>query len=80
MEGVTMVTEVQTAERVWPALAPLVFVPHTESEYQRLVRLLDALIDIVGEDESHPLASLMEVIGVLIEKYEDEQVPEITAL
>jgi hypothetical protein len=75
-----MVTEVQTAERVWPALAPLVFVPHTESEYQRLVRLLDALIDIVGEDESHPLASLMEVIGVLIEKYEDEQVPEITAL
>jgi HTH-type transcriptional regulator/antitoxin HigA len=80
MEGVTMVTEVQTAERVWPALAPLVFVPHTESEYQRLVRLLDALIDIVGENESHPLASLMEVIGVLIEKYEDEQVPEITAL
>jgi len=75
-----MVTEVQTAERVWPALAPLVFVPHTESEYQRLVRLLDALIDIVGEDESHPLASLIEVIGVLIEKYEDEQVPEITAL
>ena len=75
-----MVTEVQTAERVWPALAPLVFVPHTESEYQRLVKLLDALIDIVGEDESHPLASLMEVIGVLIEKYEDEQVPEITAL
>ncbi len=75
-----MVTEVQTAERVWPALAPLIFVPHTESEYQRLVRLLDALIDIVGEDESHPLASLMEVIGVLIEKYEDEQVPEITAL
>ena len=75
-----MVTEVQTAERVWPALAPLIFVPHTESEYQRLVRLLDALIDIVGEDKSHPLASLMEVIGVLIEKYEDEQVPEITAL
>jgi len=75
-----MVTEVQTAERVWPALAPLIFVPHTESEYQRLVKLLDALIDIVGEDESHPLASLMEVIGVLIEKYEDEQVPEITAL
>jgi len=75
-----MVTEVQTAERVWPALAPMIFVPHTESEYQRLVKLLDAFIDIVGEDESHPLASLMEVIGVLIEKYEDEQVPEITAL
>lgn len=30
-----------------------------------------------GEDETHPLASLMEIIGVLIEKYEDEHVPEI---
>jgi hypothetical protein len=26
----------------------------------------------------HPLASLMEVIGVLIEKYEDENIPEVT--
>jgi len=75
-----MVVEVKTAERVWPTLAPVVFVPHTESEYQRLVALLDALIDVVGENESHPLASLMEVIGVLIEKYEDEHVPELTEI
>ncbi len=75
-----MVAEVQTAERLWPTLAPIVFVPHSETEYQRLVALLDALIDIVGENENHPLASLMEVIGVLIEKYEDEHVPELTAI
>lgn len=75
-----MVTEVQTAERVWPMLAPVVFVPHSEIEYQRLVALLDALIDVVGENENHPLASLMEVIGVLIEKYEDEHVPELTEI
>jgi HTH-type transcriptional regulator/antitoxin HigA len=42
------------------------------------VQALDLLIDMVGEDESHPLASLMEVIGVLIEKYEDDNVPEIS--
>ena len=51
-----------------------------EEEYQQLVVVLDELIDIVGEDETHPLASLMEIIGVLIEKYEDEHVPEITEL
>jgi HTH-type transcriptional regulator / antitoxin HigA len=61
-------------------LEPVIFVPHAESEYQRLVALLDTLIDIVGENESHPLASLMEVIGVLIEKYEDEHVPELTEI
>jgi HTH-type transcriptional regulator/antitoxin HigA len=56
-------------------LADTVFVPHTEAEYQRLVTLLDRLIDEVGENESHPLASLMEIVGVLIEKCEDEHVP-----
>ncbi len=39
--------------------------------------MLDSLIDQVGEDETHPLASLMEVIGVLIENYETEHVPEL---
>ena len=72
-----MTKEMQTAERIWPTLAPVVFVPHTERQYRRLVALLDALIDVVREDEEHPLASLMEVIGVLIEKYEDEHVPEL---
>jgi len=56
------------------------YVPHSEKEYREAVRLLDNLIDTVGEDESHPLASLMEVLGALIEKYEDEHVPEITTL
>jgi HTH-type transcriptional regulator/antitoxin HigA len=70
--------EVDTIERVWPELAPVVSLPHTEAEYRRLVSLLDALIDLVGEDESHPLASLMEVLGVLIETYEDQHVPELS--
>ena len=52
----------------------------TQKENIRAVSLLDNLIDEVDENESHPLASLMEVLGVLIEKYEDERVPEITAL
>ena len=52
---------------------------HAESEYQRLVTVLDDLIDVVGEDENHSLASLIEVIGVLIEKYEDKHVPELSS-
>ena len=72
-----MAAEIQTAQDVWPGLTPVVFVPHDESEYQRLVAILDDLIDEVGENEDHPLASLMEVIGVLIERYEEEHVPEL---
>ena len=70
--------DVHKTADAWSALAGTVFVPHTEAEYQQLVALLDGLIDEIGEDESHPLASLMEIIGVLIEKYEDEHVPELS--
>jgi HTH-type transcriptional regulator / antitoxin HigA len=66
------------AVQAWHALETMVYVPHTEEEYQRLVGFLDVLIDEVGEEETHPLASLMEVIGVLIERYEEEHVPELT--
>lgn len=76
----TMVAEVQTVEYAWPMLEPVLFVPHEEREYQQLVTILDTLIDIVGENEDHSLASLMDVIGVLIEKYEDEHVPELTEI
>ncbi len=50
-----------------------------ELDYKTLVEFLDRLIDQVGEDESHPLASMMDVIGVLIENYETEHVPELVA-
>ncbi len=58
----------------WSSIAQTVFVPCTEEEYEHLVELLDSLIDRIGEDESHPLASMMDVIGVLIENYEAEHI------
>jgi HTH-type transcriptional regulator / antitoxin HigA len=61
----------------WSSITKTVFVPHTEQEYEHLVELLDSLIDRVGENESHPLASMMDVIGVLIENYEAEHIPEL---
>jgi HTH-type transcriptional regulator/antitoxin HigA len=53
-----------------------IFVPTNEVEYDRLVELLDELTDIVRDDETHPLAKMMDVIGVLVEDYEDEHIPE----
>ena len=71
--------DVSKTVNAWSSLADTVFVPHSEDEYRRLVSLLDTLIDEVGEDESHPLASLMEIVGVLIQKYETEHAPELDA-
>jgi HTH-type transcriptional regulator/antitoxin HigA len=54
----------------------LIFVPTNEEEYRQLVALLDEITDIVRDDETHPLAKMMDVLGVLIEDYEDAHVPE----
>ena len=75
-----LATNLEDVRAAWPKVAGALRVPHTEEEYHQAVRLLDEFIDQIGEDEYHPLASFMEVLGVLIEKYEDEHVPEITEL
>jgi hypothetical protein len=80
VEGMIMQNlDVEETVHAWSSLAGKIYVPHSEEQYQQLVALLDSLIDEVGENESHPLASLMEILGVLIEKYEDEHVPELAA-
>jgi HTH-type transcriptional regulator/antitoxin HigA len=78
MEGIKMLKrDIKKIINVWPIVSSVVYVPHTEKEYNQLVALLDSLIDEVGEDEGHPLASLMDIIGTLIEKYETDHVPEL---
>ena len=69
--------DIQETTKNWQSLNNTLFVPHNESDYEYLVKLLDSLIDEVGENEYHPLANLMEIIGVLIENYENENIPEI---
>lgn len=73
------ISDMTTVVTHWPEMSARIFVPHTEQEYRQLVAFLDQLIDEIGEDETHPLSSLMEVIGALIERYEDECVPELTS-
>ena len=70
--------ELENVTKAWPPISRAVRVPRTDEDYREIVELLDRVTDQVGENENHPLASLMDVLGVLIEKYEDEHVPELT--
>jgi HTH-type transcriptional regulator/antitoxin HigA len=72
------IAELEEVTKAWPPISRAVRVPRNERDYQELVQLLDQVTDEVGEDENHSLASLMDVLGVLIEKYEDEHVAELT--
>ncbi len=73
-----MEPQLENIANVWPKIKSIFSVPHTEAEYENLVSMLDNLIDEVGENENHPLSSLMESIGILIETYENKNIPTIS--
>jgi len=72
-----MEPQLENIANIWPKIKNIFSVPHTEAEYENLVSMLDNLIDEVGENEKHPLSSLMETIGNLIETYENKNDPTI---
>ena len=69
--------QLETLARDWKPISSLICVPRTEADYSRLVALLDEVADEVGEDENHPLASFMDVLGPLVEDYETNFVAEL---
>lgn len=73
-----MSTLLERTKTHWTKVKEVLSVPHTEQEYDRIVSLLNELIALVGEDDSHPLADLMETLAVLIETYDRIHYPSPT--
>jgi HTH-type transcriptional regulator/antitoxin HigA len=46
-----------------------------EAHYQRMIDTLNALLDVTGHDETHPVMGLVDIVGDLIEDYESEHHP-----
>lgn len=67
-----IVSELKKIEKIWLSISNILSVPHNKKEYLNLCNILDIIIDEVGNNEKHPLSSLMETIGLLVSKYEDE--------
>ncbi len=71
-----MLQETSEIIRIWPDIKGIFAVAHSEAEYDRQVSFLDSLLEEIGEDEDHPLASLVETVGSLVETYEAANLPE----
>lgn len=46
--------------------------PASDKEYEYLECILDQLIDEVRDDENHPLALAMQIVGENLEQYDNE--------
>ena len=58
----------------WKLIGPLLTI-RNEDEYEAAVARMNKLLDEIGTDESHPLYSLMDTLGTLIQAYEEEHHP-----
>ncbi len=64
-------------QNYWKNISPLLTI-RDEREYDAAVERMNELLDEIGTDESHPLYSLLDTLGTLIQAYEEEHhaVPE----
>ena len=42
----------------------------TECDYEKAVVFMNSLLDVVGDDEEHELADLLDLVGQLVQDYE----------
>lgn len=66
--------DIEDIKKKWPAINKVLSVYKTKKDYNRAVQVLDYLLDEIGQNEKHPLSSLIDTIGVLIEDYEDKNI------
>lgn len=55
----------------WKHISPVLHEPQSNDEYEQLAHMLDKLLDIVGEDETHELMGLIDVISHMIAMYDE---------
>ncbi|WP_421557249.1 helix-turn-helix domain-containing protein [Pseudomonas canadensis] len=67
--------DLKLAIEQWRFVSSLLTKPQSEADYDALAGSLDELLDIVGEDEAHPLMGLVDIIGDWIEVYDHEHWP-----
>ena len=48
---------------------------HTEDDYAQARATIDALLDEVGDNKSHPLADVLDYLADQVKAYEDEHFP-----
>ena len=68
--------EIKRAIRVWPLISNVLSTIHTEVQYNKMVNLLDELIDEVNKKADPVKESFIDTLGTLIKDYEDRNFEE----
>ncbi len=66
--------DIRALQDSWQSFDALVHLRplHDEAGYKRTVVLMNSLLAVTGDNEDHPLSGLLELVGDLVSKYEQE--------
>jgi HTH-type transcriptional regulator/antitoxin HigA len=64
--------EINNAILHWSSIKPILHYPTNHKDHDKLVHVLDQILDIIGENEGHELVSLADTLGEIISSYEDK--------
>lgn len=67
---------IKRAIRVWPTVSNVVSTIRSEKQYNKIVNMLDELIDEVNKKSDPIKESLIDTLGTLIKDYEDRNIEE----
>ena len=65
---------IRAIQASWKALDSMAHLRpiHNEASYRRMTALMNSLLDATGDDEDHPLSGLLDLVGDMVSKYEQE--------
>ena len=75
MKAIAQLNELLPAWKALRKSAPFFGPIRNERDHARMQSLMETLLAEVGDNEDHPLADLLDVVGVLVSQYEDENTP-----
>ena len=70
---------IQDIQPHWTAIRPYLSI-RNEEDYDRAVEQMNALVDIIGTDEDHPMYEFLDTLSTLIHAYEETnyQMPPVS--
>jgi len=75
MEALMEQFDIQLIEKSWVNFDQMAHLRpiRSEADYDHTVEFMNMLLDVVGDDEDHPMAGLLELVSDLVSNYDEVQ-------
>jgi HTH-type transcriptional regulator / antitoxin HigA len=72
--GLNTQIDISALQAAWQAFDTLAHLGpiRSEADYEHMVTLMNALLEVAGDDEDHPLSGLLALAAELVSRYEQE--------